>query len=270
MIRSLLFCLIILTHSVVFSQISFSNATHQLVNSSLRSGVAIGVCDMNNDGLDDVIRLHTASDLQFEYQQYDGSFEMLNYGDLGNNGEWGMAVADVDENGYCDVIAGGNHNDLKLVSASNDGSSYSSTILDDPQIFLQNINFADIDNDGAIDIFACHDVGLSAPFKNDGSGNFTHDLSLINPVSTIPSDNSGNYGSIWTDYDQDGDLDLYISKCRQGVSDPMDGRRVNLMFENDGSNNFIDVAESIGLRPLAQSWQRHSKTSIKMVIWIAL
>lgn len=77
---------------------------------------------------------------------------------------------------------------------------------------------------------------------------------LINAVSTIPSDNSGNYGSIWVDYDNDGDQDLYISKCRLGVSNPNDGRRVNLLFQNDGSGNFTEVGVAAGLVPYAQSW----------------
>ena len=33
------------------------------------------------------------------------------------------------------------------------------------------------------------------------------------------TDHSGNYGSVWTDFDRDGDIDLYIAKCRQFVND---------------------------------------------------
>jgi len=145
-----------------------------------------------------------------------------------------------------------------LVTGSDNGSggvNYSSSEVAGPTIFLQNINFADIDNDGSIDIFACHDVGLSTPYHNDGAGVFAHTPSLIVAASPDPDDDdSGNYGSIWVDYDNDGDQDLYISKCRLGVSDPNDGRRTNLLFQNDGSNNFTEVAQSAGLRPLAQSW----------------
>ncbi len=34
----------------------------------------------------------------------------------------------------------------------------------------------------------------------------------------------------------------------------MDGRRLNLLFQNDGNNNFTDVAEAAGLRPMTQTW----------------
>jgi hypothetical protein len=256
MIKKLLLVVCIGMPALINAQIAFTNESTLLVNQSVTSGCAIGVTDMNNDGRDDIIRFDNANALEIEFQNADGSFSRTTIGSTGGS-KWGFSIADVDENGYNDVFAGGAYNGLYLVTGSDDGSggvNYSSAAVSGPTIFLQNINFADIDNDGSIDIFACHDVGLSTPYRNDGSGVFTYTPSLIDTSSTIPSDNSGNYGSIWVDYDNDGDQDLYISKCRLGVGDNMDGRRVNLLFQNDGSNNFTDVAESAGLRPLAQSW----------------
>ncbi|WP_161555248.1 FG-GAP-like repeat-containing protein [Dokdonia sinensis] len=235
------------------AQLTFSDATDLLVNNNLRSGVAMAVTDVNNDGLDDIIRLDGAQNLEIEYQQEDGSFTLAALG-TGIGGPWGMTIADVDDNGFNDIILGGSYDDLKLLKADASGTSFTVETLDGPNIFLQNANFVDINNDGNIDFFGCHDDGLSNPYKNDGSGNLTYDLGLIDTSSTVASDNSGNYGSIWMDYDNDGDLDLYISKCRQGVDDPMDGRRLNLLFQNDGNNNFTDVAESAGLLPMTQTW----------------
>ncbi len=74
-------------------------------------------------------------------------------------------------------------------------------------------------------------------------------------MATDPvSDNSGNYGSVWTDFDNDGDLDLYIAKCRQGVGDPTDPRRINALFVNDGNNNYTEDAATYGLKIGWQSW----------------
>jgi ASPIC/UnbV protein/PKD domain-containing protein/VCBS repeat protein/type IX secretion system substrate protein len=238
------------------AQISFSNQTATLLSDqTVYSGCAMAIADMNGDTLDDIIRLENARILKIEYQQPGGGvFGSLNYGTMGTGSQWSMCIADVDGNGYNDILTGGAYNGLKLLTANSSGSNYSLTTITNPSIFLQGSNFADINNDGSIDIFACHDDGLSAPFKNDGAGNFTHDIGLIDASSTVPSDNSGNYGTVWTDYDNDGDLDMYLSKCRLGVGDPMDGRRINMLFQNDGSNNYTDVAEAAGLRPLAQSW----------------
>ncbi|PNQ72836.1 RNA-binding protein [Hanstruepera neustonica] len=235
------------------AQITFTNSNTLLVNASLTSGCAIGVSDMNGDGLDDIIRLDDARNLQIEYQTAGGgNFTQYNFGSVGGS-QWGLAIADVDENGYNDVITGGAYNGVKVIKANSDGSLYTSTTLAG-SIFMQNVNFADIDNNGSIDIFACHDDGVSVAYGNDGSGNFSPNNGLINAVSTIPSDNSGNYGSIWADVNNDGHLDLYISKCRLGVNDPNDGRRVNLLFMNDGTNNYTDEAATRGLAPLGQSW----------------
>ncbi|MEZ5022758.1 MAG: VCBS repeat-containing protein [Chitinophagales bacterium] len=55
-------------------------------------------------------------------------------------------------------------------------------------------------------------------------------------------------------YDSDGDIDMYLSKCRLGVDDTLDGRRVNQLWENDGNNNYTDVAVAKGIVPYGQSW----------------
>jgi len=232
----------------------FTDGSTALMNPGLSSGVAIGVTDMNGDSLDDLVRLDDADDLEIEYQQADGSFERYVFGNLPGSSQWGMALGDIDGNGFVDIFAGGAYNGLKILRANDEGTSFDLTTMDSPSVFTQCANFADIDNNGTLDLLVCHDDGIAAPLNNDGMGNFSYDLGLINPASTIPSDNSGNYGTVWTDYDSDGDLDLYIAKCRLGVANPMDGRRVNLLFQNDGDGNYTEVAEAAGLRPLAQSW----------------
>src|SRR5690606_25688720 len=52
----------------------------------------------------------------------------------------------------------------------------------------------------------------------------------------------------------DGDLDLYIAKCRQGVNNPNDPRRWNRLFVNDGNGNFTDMAAAYGVQVRNQSW----------------
>lgn len=232
----------------------FTDASDALNGNDVSSGAPMAIADMNADGLDDIVRLDDGEDLEIEYQQADGTFTRLQWGTLPGSGAWGMAIADVDNNGYPDIFAGGAYDGLKLLIASDDGTDYDTTMLAGPDIFVQCVSFADINTDGAVDLFVCHDDGLSSAYVGDGSGGFMYDLDLIRAETTVPSDDSGNYGTTWTDYDLDGDLDLYIAKCRLFSNNPADGRRLNLLFENDGDNNFTDVALSRGLRPPAQSW----------------
>ncbi len=251
--KLLLFTGAILISVFAKAQITFTDASNLLENSDLFGGVALAIVDMNDDKLDDIIRLNNGVSLEIEYQQTDGTFSRSIIGNVGN--PWGLVVADVDENGFNDIIVGGSYDGIRLAKANDDGSSFFVEMLGGPNIFVQNTNFADINNDGAIDYFACHDDGISSPYANNGDGTFTYDLDMINAVSAGDSDNSGNYGSIWTDYDNDGDLDLFISKCRlQAQGNPNDPRRLNLLYQNDGSNNFTEVADVAGLRPLTQTW----------------
>jgi len=108
------------------------------------------------------------------------------------------------------------------------------------------VNLADMDADGDLDFFSCGDTGPSGIWENDGSGGFTYSGDNIIPMTPTPNvdwpdwDGSGNYGSTFTDYDLDGDLDFYITHCRQGVSDPTNPTRINQMFVNDGNGNYAE------------------------------
>jgi hypothetical protein len=72
---------------------------------------------------------------------------------------------------------------------------------------------ADINMDGWLDVFACHDDGLSLLFGNDGAGELINDPALM-PLTSYDhddypdTDHSGNYGTVWSDVDGDGDTDF--------------------------------------------------------------
>jgi hypothetical protein len=252
---SLLPLLLIFLFQSTQAQISFTNSNSLLSNANFHSGVAIAITDMNNDGKDDIVRMNQGYDLTIEYQnQTDEIFTTFNIGNIDNGSQWSMCVADVNNDGFNEILAGGAYDDVKLVMASSDGSSYSTTYLPGPGMFVQGSNFVDINNDGFIDVFACHDDAESRIWGNDGMGNLMPQDDWIDMATVPNSDNSGNYGSIWTDFDNDGDIDLYIAKCRQGVTDMTDPRRINALYVNDGFGNFTEMADEFGLKVAWQSW----------------
>ncbi|MEM6805199.1 MAG: CRTAC1 family protein, partial [Bacteroidota bacterium] len=216
----------------------------------------IGISDMNGDGKDDIVHLQDGRILYIEYQnKKNEEFISSRIDTVSEESEWALCIADVDNNGRNDVLIGGQYNGLKLYRGDESNSFQKSVLpLDLIELFAQGTNFIDIDNDGWVDVFSCHDEADNQKFRNLGDGSFIHDNSLINTVTAIPSDNSGNYSSIWTDYDDDGDLDMYLSKCRQGVTSATDPRRVNMLLQNDGNGNFQEVAAVAGLDIGAQSW----------------
>ena len=179
---------------------TFSNQTNLLENTDFHSGVAMGIADMNGDGLDDIIHLDNARNLFIEYQQLPNeAFTSYSYGSTSDKNQWSLCIGDTDQNGFNDVLLGGAYNNIQILNANADATDYTSSILPNSNIFLQGSNFVDIDNDGWIDVFACHDDDESRSYRNTADGNFVFDNSLIN--TTLPSGNSGNYASIWTDYD---------------------------------------------------------------------
>jgi hypothetical protein len=248
-------CLLCCTSTPSQSQVSFTDNSNLLQTpGALFSGIAVAISDMNGDGLDDVIRLNNGSLLSIDYQTLPGqAFGHFTHGNLPGEA-WAVAVADANNDGFCDILSGGFYDGMKVLTAQNSASSYQQQILPGNSIFAQGSNFADINNDGWVDVFACHDDGESRIWANNGDGTFSAADNWIDMATTPPSDNSGNYGSVWTDFDNDGDLDLYIAKCRQGVNNPEDPRRINALFVNDGQNNYSEAAADYGLKIKWQSW----------------
>ncbi|MBV1859676.1 MAG: VCBS repeat-containing protein [Nannocystaceae bacterium] len=231
----------------------FVNSSAQLNNANAHSGAPMAVADMNADGLDDIVRLDGNRFLEIEYQQEDGSFTMSERLDTMVD-SWSMAIADIDGNGYNDIFTGDAFNNKVVYLANEDGTGYTRNSLPGPGIFVQCSSFADINNDGDLDFFVCADTSKSLVYHGDGTGALSNTYETLDPVSTVPSDNSGNYGNVWSDYDLDGDVDLYISKCRQGVNNANSGERLNLLFENNGDGTYSEVSEARGLLPRGQTW----------------
>jgi len=215
-----------------------SNAGNHCSNSTI-------VVDVNNDGYDDIVKLDENRYVRIEYQQNDGSFIYQYIGDFNPAyGVWGATMADVDHNGYKDVLlcmwnTGGNAVRLMKLNGTGTGILGSIITLPTSGIASQNGNFLDINNDGWEDIFVCNDVGVSKAWINDGAGNFTFDNNSTINFNGPESDDSGNYGSVATDFDNDGDVDLYIAHCRQGQP-AGDLRRTNQLFINNGNGTWQD------------------------------
>ena len=214
----------------------------------------MAIVDLNGDGRDDLVRVHETNRLFIDYQNEPGQpFSMLDYGDLARGSIWAVCAADVDRNGFNDLFIGPSSGGAYLLKAGASGQSYAAAELPDRDIFVQGTIFADFDNDGNIDLFACDDNDDNHPYKNNGAGGFSLERGLIG-ASLPASVSSGNYAVIETDYDNDGHRDIYLSKCRLGVTSSTDRRRINRLFRNDGNNNYTDEGPAVGLDDGEQSW----------------
>jgi hypothetical protein len=244
-----LFLMAITAISGMFAQRASAQVSFNTVFTGLQtiSGFSYGDCgaDMNGDGLDDIVRV-TDSGIYIDYQQPNGTFIGSYFNMVVDHvPSWSICAADIDDNGYCDLLLG-DGNGLSFVYANEDGTVY--TEDSQPEyIFTQRSTFADIDNDGNLDAFACHDVAQCRPYRNV-NGVLSFDASLITTLAI-----GGNYAAIWVDYDNDWDSDLYITKCRGGatVGDP---QRINLLYRNDGDGVFTSVGPQANMDDGDQSW----------------
>jgi len=201
------------------------------------------VIDMNADFLDDVVSVSTTN-IQIFYQQEDGTFvENTIVTPVANNSpSWSLAAGDYDGNGYTDLLYGGG-NGVTFMRANEDGTAYEEISF--PQfVFSQRSNFVDINNDGHLDAFVCHDVEPNVYYINDGEGNLTYFQGGIGDYPT-----GGHYGSVWVDFDNDGDMDMFNAKCGGGPE-----RSADELHQNDGSGTFTEIGALAGLRDSMQTW----------------
>ncbi len=241
--------------------VTFRNANAKLTNTNNHSGCAMTVCDWNSDGLDDIIHLDQDHNCYVDVQTTNAQFARVNLGDFGSGfGAWAMSVADFDRNGYLDIVAG-EGNSGGVLMTNNTGTGATLTMFASSNFFWQNITCADFNNDGWIDVFGCDDNAAAKMYLNDGTGNLSPSTYIdfnVYPGLSVGGDpyDSGNYGSAWTDFDNDGDLDLFIAHCRQSASSASDERRRDRLFVNDGTYHFTEQAAAYGIEATVfnQTW----------------
>ena len=196
--------------------------------------------DMNGDFLDDVVSIDNTN-VNIFYQQAGNGLSAtptnITTTNADNNPSWSLAAADFDRNGFTDLLYGGG-NGVTFMKANATGTGFTE-VSGSEYVFSQRSNFADINNDGHLDAFVCHDVDANVYYINDGNGNLSHgqgDLGLVR----------GNYGSVWIDYDNDRDIDMFIAKCGGGP--------INQLFTNNGDGTYTDTAPAQGLDDGMQTW----------------
>jgi hypothetical protein len=95
--------------------------------------------------------------------------------------------------------------------------------------------WGDYDNDGDPDLLLgfAGEGPVLALFRNDGAMGFVN----MATEAGIESADGATRQASWIDYDEDGDLDLFVAFRDQD----------NVLFRNDGELGFVDVTSSMGL-----------------------
>ncbi|WP_299519735.1 FG-GAP-like repeat-containing protein [Winogradskyella sp.] len=204
----------------------------------------IALVDLNGDFLDDIVSVGSTN-VNVHYQLSTGGFNEVDItttpaDDLPT---WSLAAGDFDGNGYNDLLYGSGTG-VTFMKANATGTGYTE-ISTGEFVFSQRSNFVDINNDGNLDAFVCHDIEANVYYINDGSGNLTFyqgQSSGVVPNGLGLTPGGGNYGTVWVDFDNDRDMDLFIAKCRGGSTTIS----TNELWRNDGNGVFVNIADSNG------------------------
>ena len=107
-------------------------------------------------------------------------------------------------------------------------------------IATQTAVWADINNDGLLDLFVGNERGPSHLFLNKGDGTF-EDISASSGVDRI----AFTKGVVAGDYDNDGYIDFYVSNLSSN----------NFLYHNNRNNTFKEVAREAGVQdPFGKSF----------------
>lgn len=223
--------------------VSYTNVPTATINSNYN----MCIVDMNGDHLDDIVGVSN-NNMRVHFQNSGGGFTVTDFPIAGTSymPGWSLCAGDLNKDGYNDLLLGSS-NGLTFWQSNNTGSAYTA-ITPGQYIFCQRTNFQDINNDGNLDAFSCHDVDPNVYYINNGSGGYTYYQSGVTTgaynLGIIMS--GGNYASIWTDIDNDGDSDMFVSKCSGPPCE---------LHRNDGASGYTDVSAiaNINMQPV-QSW----------------
>lgn len=219
------------------------------VNMFSESGGLI-VDDFENDGLLDIVTsdYDECAPMHFFHNNGDGTFtdRTAQTGLQNQLGGLNMIQADYNNDGCLDILvlrgAWEFPQRKSLLRNNCDGTFTDVTAqagLADPPTSTQTAVWADIDNDGYLDLFVGNENGPSQLFRNKGDGTF-EDISHAAGVDHI----AFTKAVVAADYDNDGYVDFYVSNLNGN----------NFLYHNNHDGTFTDVAAEAGVQKPWQSF----------------
>ncbi|WP_186775369.1 CRTAC1 family protein [Rubripirellula tenax] len=156
----------------------------------------------------------------------------------------GVAVEDFNGDHWLDIIVSCWNTDGQLRMFQNMGNGEFKETTEQANLVGifggLNINQADYDGDGDVDILVLRGAWLrdsgrhpNSLLRNDGTGRFDD----VTVEAGLADENYPTQTAAWSDFDNDGDLDVYIGN----------ELHANQLFQNDGDGHFVDIAKAAGV-----------------------
>jgi len=250
-----------------FTEISKSvGIEHSYVTGKLLMGGGAAFFDFDNDGdLDIYMTGGPGRDVLYRNDGNDSFTEIgeqAGFLDTGSGWTMGVVTGDIDNDGYRDVFVTGGRIPNLLFKNNRDGTftniSESAGIVDTS--FSISASFGDFNLDGYLDIYVVNHVNKPRITIDEATGQpngFAHecfpDFFYLNNGDNTFTEMSAQLGLdggegcglavVVTDFDNDGDMDIYIA------NDFGEWVHPNVLYRNDDPANltFSDVSEQSGL-----------------------
>jgi tetratricopeptide (TPR) repeat protein len=201
------------------------------------------VDDFENNGLLDVVTssMNTCEHMHYFHNNGDGTFtdHSQQAGLMDQLGGLNMIQTDYNNDGCIDILVlrGGWEIPMRksLLRGNCDGTFTDVTVaaaLAEPATATQTAVWADINNDGLLDLFVGNENGPAQLFLNKGDGTFV-DIARSAGVDKVAFAKA----VVSADYDNDGWPDFYVSNYAGN----------NFLYHNNHNNTFTDVAEQAGV-----------------------
>jgi hypothetical protein len=231
LLRALLISMLL--NNTLAQQPTFTRLTNDPVTLSTATTPA-AFADWNRDGwLDLYFGVNSGTGWAYT-NNGNGSFRRLTNTVLPavSGPNFGAAWGDIDNDGWPDLLVGvnGGGNDALLRNVNGVFSRASIQQFPATGGNANNVAWADYDNDGLLDAFVANSDQNDFLLHNESAASFRR--VLTNAIATEPGNSQG---AAWADYDDDGLIDLYVSR----VNTP------GLLFRNLGGGRFLKVTNNV-------------------------
>ncbi len=227
---------------------SFSKVSSGEIVTDLASSLAASWGDYNNDGNLDLYVANNIGSNNYLYKNNgDETFTkvtndpIVNYNSYAHSCSW----VDINNDGYLDMYVADyfptKNNALYINNRIGGFTRNTNSIIVESTSHSVTAAWSDYDNDGNIDLFIANTDGENnSLYRNIGNGDFE-------AVTTgdIVNDAMNSVGASWGDYNNDGNMDLFVTNASR--------TQPNLLYKNNGDGSFTKVTTGKIVTDIASS-----------------
>jgi enediyne biosynthesis protein E4 len=255
--RSMVVCGLLLVASSDSLCQTFTRITSGAIVNDVAASRSVNWVDVNNDGYldlfvstgreggqNDLLYINNGPDSGYTFRKVTNSPIVLD-----NLPSDGSSWADYDNDGNLDAATVAWYDSLNSLYrnlANGTFVSMSSSQIVTDRGFSETCTWGDYDNDGYVDLYVSNSGGTlrNSLYQNNGDGSFTR-ITVGSPVT----DQYISRGANWVDYDNDGDVDLFVAN---------ESNQANNLYKNElkesGSATFTKITSGGLVTDISSSW----------------